>query len=82
MKETFHFWIGMPNSPSQLTHLLARLENAFPASRGRTQVVFENEILPISDLARFLKEMPLLCGCYSARIPRASGFGMKLDIRH
>lgn len=51
MKETLYFWTGMPSSPSQLTQLLARLEKGFPPSKGRTQVVFENEVMPIADLA-------------------------------
>ena len=41
----------MPSSPSQLNELLARLEKMYPPSKGRTEVVFENEVMPVSDLA-------------------------------
>lgn len=51
MTQKLHLWVGMPQSPSELTGLLGALEKSFPAIKGRTQVVFENEILPIADLA-------------------------------
>jgi hypothetical protein len=51
MSQEIHLWVGRPNSPSELAVLLSRLEKSFPATKGRTQVVFENETLTIADLA-------------------------------
>jgi hypothetical protein len=51
MSNRLHIWIGNPQSPDDLSLLLSALGRAIPEVKSRIEVVFENKVLEVSDLA-------------------------------